>query len=184
MGKYKPIIFNWKMVEAILDGSKTQTRRVIKNPISEHMFVLLRGCRPCRRGSYEFMGNPDLGHEFSLKPFVFPDDHLWVRETWADVNTEEGPAICYRADGEYRIRHAPEHKWKSPIFMPKWASRIDLFVEDVRIERLQEIDENDAIAEGAESRDEFRELWNEINCKESRRWMDNPFVWVVRFKKV
>jgi len=99
--KEKPILFSASMVRAILGGQKTQTRRVIKKPLSEKIENLLKLLRPCRRKKYEYMGD-GRGSEVNLKPFAFPGQHLWVRETWADVNTEDGPAICYRADGSYR----------------------------------------------------------------------------------
>lgn len=101
--KEKPIIFSAPMVRAILKGNKQQTRRIIRKEITEKIGNLLRLLRPCRRGKYEFMS--DGQNEVNLKPFAFPNDHLWVKETWADVNTEEGPAICYRADGSYRSWH-------------------------------------------------------------------------------
>lgn len=182
----KPIIFSAPMVRAILKGQKTQTRRIIKPPITDKIGNLLKLLKPCRRKKYEFMGD-GKGNEVNLKPLMFPEDHLWVKETWADVNTPDGPAICYRADGDYRSWHEfskkfgpdygagpsmdydaypgdysmwwedllskDEHKeegynWRPSIHMFRWASRIDLHVNAVRIERLQDISEEDAISEG------------------------------------
>jgi len=173
----KPILFSGPMVRAILDERKTQTRRVVKP-------------QTC----YKENPRPRC-------PYGHPGDLIWVRETWADVNSYEGPAICYRADGNH-INGAPEHRWKPSIFMPRWASRLTLKITDVRIEQVQDINREDAIAEGcdnplkgsellgisgdyvADERTSFAQLWNSINAKRGYSWQSNPWVWVVEFKAI
>jgi len=158
----RPILFSAPMVRAILDGSKTQTRRVWKMP---------RGCDECRR------------------PYGQPGDRLWVRETWRSYPD----GIVYRAD--YRDTdfadavHAP---WRASIHMPRSASRIELEVTGLRVERLQDISEADANAEGVKhslhlpggrfARENFAHLWWTIHGDES--WEANPWVWVVSFVRV
>ena len=166
--KERPIIFKGEMVKAILDGRKTQTRRVVKNV--EDLTVFFR--------------DDKFGCPFKC-PYGKPGDRLWVRETWADVNTSEGPAICYRADGDVQII------WRSSIYMPRWASRITLKILDIRVERLQDISEKDAIAEGIQPSDyakpkaAFMRLWDSINAKKpGKSWKDNPWVWVIEFSRV
>lgn len=176
--KERPIIFSAPMVRAILSGAKTQTRRVVK-PI--HMATV---------GAEQF---PIL----AICPYGRPGDRLWVRETWKHI---EGGAIydasggtidafdpetIYRADRPNR--YGP---WMSPIHMPRWASRITLEITDVRVERLQDISEDDAYAEGVKhsehggitARDGFQRLWESINGAGS--WDTNPWVWVIEFKKL
>ena len=167
-----PILFSTPMVQAILEGRKTQTRRVVKGEalkwLEPDMFTP------------EFVANP----ENSLCPYGQPGDLLWVRETWINQ------------DGDYKFL-ADNLDWKGimkfkpSIYMPKEAARIWLKVVNVRVERLQEISEQDAIAEGVEtlglypgysvsSRGKFEGLWNHINGAES--WDANPWVWVVEFE--
>jgi len=191
--KERPILFKGEMVRAILEGRKTQTRRVIK---------FLQG------GSYpqyhirEIDASPqdDLilhvhngeGSGFWEKcPYGKVGDRLWVRETWAngDLDTD-APEIVYRAD-EGENRHCGG-KWKPSIFMPRWASRITLEITDIRVERLQDISEQEAELEGTPiefCQDEvsnftsykhgFLKLWDSINGEESTD--ANPWVWVVEF---
>ena len=134
--KERPIIMQPESVRAILDGRKTQTRRV--NKYSERM---------------QF----EVGQK------------LWVRETWAvhlrwdprkpsHIDGDRVGFPWYRADGDNRIveRHG---KWRSPLFMPRWASRINLLVKSVRVERVQNISEKDAIAEGATWTDNGPRKW-------------------------
>lgn len=215
----RPILFSAPMVRAILAGTKTQTRRVVKMP---HGFwettddLVLRpipvGCR-----------------------YGQPGDRLYVRETWANA-TKPLHDPFYRADGEALGRQNPftyverEPRWRPSIHMPRWASRIDLEIAGVRVERLNAISEADAIAEGVESLDSdapeerthhdfdralcsncgglrlymggglngvtfdmdcmqcdthakrFSHLWESINGAGS--WDENPWVWVVEFKRV
>lgn len=168
----KPILFSGPMVRAILDGTKTQTRRAIK-------------------------GGPDAeGWWFPKCQYGKPGDRLWVRETWA--NGESG--LIYRADlqefgrlsdGAKRAawKFAASTPWKPSIHMRRVDSRIDLELTGVRVERLKELWEGDAIAEGWHPGvdcggpfDWFRGVWESINGVGS--WAANPWVWVLEFKRV
>lgn len=215
----KPIIFSSEMVRQILAGNKTQTRRVIKPQPSGGWLVPPLGVID---GNYA-----SNGCRSDLKcPYVDQSNRgrLWVRETfyvdhWSFVSRErlaEAPPegdwqdfTYYRVDGEC-CQQIPEcqcadvgkPKWRSPIHMPRWASRITLEITGVRVERLQNISEADAKAEGIEypSRfaingvcypatqsksyiNTFSELWDKINGKK-HPWASNPFVWVIEFKRL
>lgn len=153
--KERPILFKDEMVRAILDGRKTQTRRLIKPQPEVHdrnyTTVHYRG------NSY---GGPQ---DFMLKvltdygcPFGKPGDRLWVREAWVGAKIggydgrEDGGQFWYRATDDGILDH--ETKWRPSIHMPRRASRITLEITDVRAQRLQDITEDDAIAEGATSK--------------------------------
>lgn len=141
-------------------------------------------------------------------PYGVPGDRLWVKETWGkslhsegyDENGYEVVRICpaYKADGMYRCGKPanPEIPWWSPIFMPRWASRLTLEVTGVRVERLQKISEADAKAEGvqlscgqSEKNDypnykrSFHQLWDKLNAQRGYPWASNPWVWIVEFRK-
>ena len=219
--KERPILFSAPMVRAILDGRKTQTRRAVKpQPDSVKDFgkaVPYRRAAPPR-------DMPSAQYEVPIPcPYGVPGDRLWVRETWG-VGNRSCPSqgwvdgIEYRADcvGDEvppLFEIIPGHVqadsiragWRPSIHMPRWASRITLEVTDVRVERLQDISETDAMAEGiAEYPDGFHwepnpepaycrligrtaqraflGLWEQINGVESVE--ANPWVWVVEFKRV
>ncbi len=153
------------MVRAILEGRKTMTRRVIKFNLS---------------GRVEFKNrqwhiadpNAILACPYQI------GQTLWVRESF---NYDED-TIYYKADGN----HPSKYKWKPSIFMPRWASRITLEVTDIKVERLQEISEEDAQKEGLKLLQggivsEFAVLWDSINGKKYP-WVSNPWVWVIGFK--
>ncbi len=193
-----PILFSAPMIRAILDGRKTMTRRVIKN-VPE---ILMIG-QPL----------PELVEAYKnawIKTCPYqPGDHLWVREAWGvapcyniyaprNIPLSSRRHVDYKADGpEYWGVHAD--KWRPSIFMPRWASRITLEVEAVRVERLQDITEEDAVAEGFVSqwdedadssyehgpsaRELFAALWDSLNAKRNYGWVTNPFVWVITFKR-
>lgn len=202
--KERPILFSAPMVRAILDGAKTQTRRVVK------LGAPPRGCRPWRLQGNDNIRFPvfvadadapgDFGAAGSIKcPYGVPGDRLWVRETWYG-DTLDG--VVYRAD----IDQLDEGQWRPSIFMPRWASRITLEITDVRVQRLQDISEEDARAEGCTGRDpepadeggtiyawkgrsaapdaraHFAALWDSINGDGA--WAANPWVWALTFKKV
>ena len=181
----KPILFNAEMVRAILDGLKTQTRRIIKGlPLYEPYFEEDEG-----RG---FMMDSEDGQFYALENFsrVQPGDVLYVRETWAKVPGV--PPYIYKA-----TFGAGERKWRPSIHMPKEAARIFLKVKDVRAERLQSITMDEIRAEGLTSAavhagDEeiaFKEwelLWNStIREGDIQRygWAANPWVWVIEFER-
>jgi hypothetical protein len=142
--KERPIIFSAESVRAILAGRKTQTRRLVRLPEGVNN---VRGfVDRVKWGGYDGAGP----HGIIMCPHAI-GDLLWVRETWAHVSGNNGnPA--YRADGESETA-----RWKSSMFMPRWASRIDLEITDVRVQRLYGISEDDARAEGFET------------------WMDGPW---------
>lgn len=197
----KPILFSAPMVKAILGGRKTMTRRVV-----DPQFTALwgQGIRAGHEDAYSIHVNimADDGSWKWLKcPYGKPGDTLWVRETFA-VNCVGGKDfVFYRADCGSDGDGA---KWKPSIFMPRKYSRITLRITDVRAERLQEISEADAIAEGLiqrpdwpdvqwacvngnywrDPRQAFRTLWDSINEKRGYGWHDNPWVWIVSFEKV
>jgi len=187
----KPIIFSTPMVQAILDGRKTQTRRVVK----------INGCPiTSPKESLELTKEGLIYHSFCsmsgyYKPLCQPGDILWVRETW--LKADDG--YYYKADIKVpseseNLRKTYGYKWRPSIFMPREAARIFLLVKDVRVERLQDITEEDAIAEGIRigiggepyfsCRDAFVALWNSINTKRGYGWDTNPWVWVYEFEKI
>lgn len=171
--KERPILFKGDMVNAILDGRKTQTRRVIKpQPFAQP-----------EKSDDEPIWEVYAGDELSgtIKcPYGQPGDRLWVRETWRQFDASDEcdhldfPCGCPRTgDPVYRATHDDgESKWKPSIFMPRWASRITLEITDVRVERLQDISEEDAKAEGAQH---FPELPGKSAYGMDCRWsMEQP----------
>lgn len=208
--KERPILFSGPMVKAILSGNKTQTRRTIKfnppfnhasawpfvnkfpdgwwvwtdfNPTEKDLAILRQNGngRPC--------------------PFGQPGDRLWVRESWRLTTTDD--CACYDPCGckvglpVYRATaDDPDAKWKPSIHMPRWVSRITLEITGVKVERLQDISDDDCMAEGIEPcnciegcdicaksfQEDYQQLWESINGKGS--WDANPWVWVVEFKEV
>ncbi len=186
--KERPILFNGSMVRAILDGRKTQTRRIVKNICDPILIDDILPADP--KGFWCFHGNdPSVCIDC---PFGQVGDRLWVRETWAPVSTfDPSPetGALYRADPVYDGANV-EWRWKPSIHMPRWASRITLEVTGVRVERLNEISESDAISEGVTLPNPeletyysgFKRLWQSINGDHS--WSLNPWVWVIEFKRV
>lgn len=199
--KERPILFSAPMVRALLAGIKTQTRRVVK-------FNDRLG-RWDADGFYQVQ--PDtiakaLWNERSIRwniacPYGQPGDRIWVRETWRS-NTDGG--FEYKADGgpmqsafTQIFDDILKRKWKPSIHIPRIASRITLEITDVRVERLNDISAEDALAEGItlhsdhynKPRDSrygpvatYQDLWETINSPGS--WDKNPWVWVIEFKKV
>jgi len=188
--KERPILFSGDMVRAILDGRKTQTREVMKpQPTAAWLDRRVNDSCPCGR----------LG------------DRLWVREwwsPWADEMTRqmmksEDPAV-YAADflpDTDPLCVGGSRRWRPPIYMPRWASRILLEITDVRAERVQDITEADAIAEGVEYWDgevwdgqnfwsghelpplrRFAAMWDSTQARRGYPWASNPRVWVLMFK--
>ncbi len=187
MIKEKPILFNSEMVNAILDGKKTQTRRVIKNP--EQWMIEDMG-----DGSFFFEdGNGDSQNVLDYCPYGKQGDRLWVRETWFNPDYADGKGIT--DFNYYKATDDPNEwkgSWKPSIHMPRWASRINLEVTGVRVERVRDISTHDAISEGIlkEPHDSkphiayFADLWDSINKKRGYGWDINPWAWVVEFKKL
>ena len=209
------------MVRAILDGTKTQTRRPVKPPVPRVMRWIEKA------KLFAFPGSR-LG-VMRKCPFGVPGDRLWVRETWlaaVDSFNNDDPGVCYRAswdakdyDGAYRfgipqsapyLRGAGKTKWRPSIHMPRWASRIDLEVTDVRVQRVQEIGSDgriahDVLAEGVTRREieqwekwlhiddapahAFSVLWDSIYGKPDKHgsdysWAANAWAWAVTFRRV
>lgn len=173
----RPILFSGAMVRAILDGRKTQTRRLI-NPQPTMIVDGVARIPSARRkvSGYDIPANQD-----ARSPYGQPGDRLWVRETVCLA----GSVPFYRADGETFAKV----RWSPAIHMPRTASRLTLEVLEVRVQRLQEIGEEDAVAEGVEMvpfgsmRGEFHALWDSINAKRAP-WASNPWVWALTFSKV
>ena len=192
--KEKPILFSAEMVRAILDGRKTQTRRVS----TYQRFLWTENGIAAQDGDSPV-----------ACPYGKVGDHLWVRETWSSYIN----AITLEVGYVYKASHGllPGQKWKPSIHMPRKASRITLEITNVRVEHLQDISEQDAIAEGIINEvyvqgeplsscwwnyqnkiygsaldspiDSFRSLWNLINATK-HPWESNPWVWVIEFKRV
>ncbi|CDM90435.1 hypothetical protein [Xenorhabdus bovienii] len=245
--KETPIIFNADMVRAILDGRKTQTRRVIQSPAKN---MQCQGSEVIRHralgdkwyGDYVFSMRDKHGtwQDYTHKQFIAKcprgqiGDRLWVRETFAVLGNEDGcpidwdenlikgdeqqaariyKASCWQNPSNYGLWSIPdrdmqyEGTWRPSIHMPRWASRITLEVTDIRVERLQDIKEEDALAEGIKTgrfgnksnwrdgfyapgdnqpcfsaKEAFKCLWQSIYSEES--WNANPWVWVIEFRRV
>jgi hypothetical protein len=197
----KPILFSTEMVRAMLDGRKTMTRRVVKPILSPGFTFVERGTANKRFG-WSFWGDGDINHE--VKPPCRTGDILWVRETWYKNYPHKYGKYFYRADGEETdiplvtggttaYGKADGLKWRPSIHMPREAARIFLRVRTVRVERVQEITEVDAEAEGIEpkgiihvvsARYRFAQLWNDLNAKRGYGWDTNPFVWVIEFEQI
>jgi hypothetical protein len=203
----RPILFSGAMVRALLDGSKTQTRRAVKQqPPAGYSFAgwcVSSTHRPDEgKATWTDGEGPFMRGAHRVKcPYGQPGDRLWVRETFCDLGDGE---IEYRADGECDPNVVP--RWTPSIHMPRAASRILLEIVSVRVERLQDISAADAKAEGVrpdevrqiscfglgqKDRDALRKeaavrpytaLWESINGAGS--WNANPWVWVVEFKQV
>lgn len=238
----RPILFSAPMVRAILEGRKTQTRRIVKhkgklppdwatfaqelsninwNPALDRKNGLFRwacmedeGVAPVRRWPYDGHG----GYAIPC-PYGRPGDRLWVKETWTGSwhptrQSDMHILIAYAADGGEAFQNAPETyvlpkaaqkvgNWVTPLFMPRWASRILVQNTEIRVQRLQDITEEDAKAEGATPwefgpeqclttgergadspyRSGFAYLWDCINADRAT-WKSNPWVWAVTFKEV
>lgn len=211
----KPILFNTEMVQAILDGRKTQTRRVIKvtNP---NEWEGINNCRDSECGASVpcYLYRPEATEGRGIHyPRYDVGDNLWVRETFCEIPYEYEripiggghitlPKYAYRADSKIDYTGI----WRPSIHMPREAARLFLLVKAVRVERLQEISEEDAQAEGFEpslcdcsnsgafgctdcmntgmiepAMVGFVEIWDRLNARRGYGWDTNPWVWVIKF---
>lgn len=215
-----PILFSAPMVRAILDGRKTQTRRVLKSqPYVNESGEILRAAGKRREVGYSRM-SPDCGKPHPDWARWRVGDRLWVRETFAILpEIERRPVLVWREACDENdcfdlvtpgsdVQHIHVEEWRSPIHMPRWASRITLEVTAVRVERLRSITDADALKEGlwplcqpdparpnliwigtpdvcrAPVR-EFKRVWTEIHGKSViGSWDANPWVAVIEFKRV
>ncbi|WP_174634476.1 hypothetical protein [Yersinia thracica] len=239
----KPILFNAEMVQAILSGRKTQTRRIMKvQPENPHLGLrrIIESKNSSENGKYFWSQSDACGTKPRSKTFSCPlgqpGDQLWVRETFALLGNEDGVCVdwqdnmvkgdeqeaariykasCEQRHGDYGLYSIPnsaywkpdttnmkyEGTWRPSIHMPRWASRINLMITGVRVERLNDISQEDAQAEGMELTgwrptysdpdsggeyetpyDNFAELWISIYGEES--WEANPWVWVIEFERM
>lgn len=208
----KPIIFSAPMVRALLEGRKTQTRRVINPP---KKYPECNICQPDLaffgyqvwfHGEYETVG-------VMVDARYNPSDLLWVKETWRTLQKWDCLAPRHLADDADKIDYAASGYTRNPlwvwgknrpsIFMTRWASRITLRITNVRAERLHDISEQDARAEGAnfhdgdpdsygmcrrlrvDAKDDFRHIWEDCYHKDSpEAWHRNPWVWVYEFEVI
>lgn len=203
----KPIIFSGEMVRTILDGRKSQTRRVVTKDDSTTRIYWADNIATVPGGEYTgWVKECGAPLAIPIKCPYKPGDLLWVKET---MGPDEYGNICYLADmtqmdvpitqeviwfsehwcNERRVRNLGQ---KIPsIFMPKWASRITLKVTEVRVQRLQDISDSDLTAEGMVDGDNgfaigpprwaFPQLWDSIN-KKKHPWDSNPYVWCISFE--
>lgn len=206
--KERPILFTPGNVRAILDGTKTQTRRIVKPEP-----VRVSGGIPYRNPTASLHGAP--GSAIYRCPYGQRGDRLWVRETHSLITSHTIPYVVFKDGGqkyqdggyapglkEYSPNAFRGIKWRRSIHMPRWACRTVLAITEVRVQRLQECSSEDAMAEGVEYfhaglfRDylqpgavgidgaiaSYQSLWESINGAGS--WDANPWVWAISFKKV
>jgi hypothetical protein len=209
--KERPILFSAPMVRAILEGRKTQTRRALRDQQPVDFGATMHGAHLNCREVHDH--GKIVGHRMALVccPYGIPGDRLWVRETlyldddnkWRrtadeslielDSNNEWVPYMLSWA-------HHKESDRCHSMYMPRFASRITLEVTGVRVERVQAIEQADAIAEGVDPDDYppppdpegyvfnyrtgYRQLWDSLNAKRGFGWDENPWVWVVQFKRI
>ncbi len=213
----RPILFSGAMVRAILEGRKTQTRRVMKHqppPATRDVFTFHH---PHPRTHFWAFDGGSLLDWAQPCPYGEFGDRLYVRETWQHSNHPFGPyerdcLVFYRADylddplgpDLERASDGIRREWRPSIHMPRAASRITLEITGVRVERLQNLSEADAIAEGIDKtaagfwstygqsdadgtyspRLSYQCLWDGLNAARGCGWDANPWVWVVEFKRL
>lgn len=225
--KERPILFSAPMVRAVLYGTKTQTRRALRvqPPGATRGFCTYHHPDDDRKGAHHWALDGGSLLDFCLPcPYGQPGDRLWVRESWAEVPRHEpwtdedlpwrkdGRILVYAADPQWSgarqflcadgvLRWAKPERWRPSIHMPRWASRITLEVTGARVERLQDISEADAVAEGivrqpdgghgladtthyhfSDPRQSYFSLWEQINGPGS--WAANPWVWAIEFRRI
>lgn len=198
----RPILFSGPMVRALLDGTKTQTRRVCKP--AKALSAVVEVPDPAERGQVyngSHFGDEDGEVQFAC-PYGGRGDRLWVREAWAETKVAQAPDcppwVVYR-EGDNRTDYGGP--WKPSIHMRRRDSRISLEITEVRVERLQDISEADAFAEGivrqpddgygladtthyhaTDPRQSYFSLWEAINGDGSVE--ANPWVWAVSFRRL
>ena len=208
----KPILFNTTMVQAILQGNKTTTRRIVKSQ-PKHSVDNVSMCDGIVSFNERELSRFDVCESTIVKKPYKVGDTIWVRETWQesecfDYNMKD--QYCYKADNatnEYAEQF--NIKWRPSIHMPRVAARLFLKVTDVRVERLQDMTEVGAKAEGirgfskdgelykyshtdefvwidapSTATEAFKMLWNPIYFKQSNGWNENPWVWIIEFENI
>jgi len=189
----KPILFNTEMLKAVIDGRKTQTRRVVKSDFHSRNIYNFHGDEISNRFEYTI-----IGHSFptyTTCPYGKVGDRLWVGETFCI----DEDMIFFKADNTFKPYGL---KWKPSIFMPRKASRITLEITDIRVERIKDTTIEDIKKEGVQSMAEklnldkelsgvtnghkwqWIYLWDSINKKRGYGWDTNCWVWVIVFKVV
>ena len=186
----KPIIFSGPMVRAILDGGKTQTRRVIKPQPPAGQYVA--GCSWNKSKFAFWKGSPGKSCGCTCRPVhmapAYRGDRLWVREIWFSPPKPHNGLWGWQADGEHP--HCRDYRVRPSIHMPRKYCRLFLDVKAVRVERLLNITCGDLRAEGMNNKyihdnlTDYRKLWDSLNKKRGFGWKENPWVWVVEFEKV
>lgn len=184
--KTHPILFSTPMVQAILAGRKTMTRRVIKpQPKGVEGFPSEQVCAAWQNG---FVNVKCPYGEYD-SAFDTASGLLWVRETFSEM--PDGDIVLKAGFPDAAHLDDIPPKWKPSIFMPRWTSRITLEITDIRVERLQDISHEDAVNEGVNggfgenydcAKHSFMCLWQKINGTKS--WDDNPWVWAICFRPI
>lgn len=193
--KEHPLLFKAEMVRAILAGTKTQTRRLVKlRPDKKHPDwpVQPLDILPMKEGPgwvVLMQRNPERGTHIDYP--MGKGDYFWVKETYgfgSEPAPFSTPHFVYRADTDPYVEKG---FWKNAIFMPRKASRITLEILSIRVERLTDITLEDCFAEGmVDTCDrksvvhKYHKLWNSINKKKEFQWDANPWVWVIEFKRI
>lgn len=205
--KERPILFSTPMVRAVLAGTKTQTRRVVRKqfaPDAEPAEVSATSPEGWQISGHSGLWWDDCSgciDDAIRCPYGQPRDRLWVREAWRVMGNGPDDTLDMfdRDDIQYRADDDQSYieKYRPSIHMPRRFSRIDLEIVSVRVERLNDISESDSLAEGVnvhpdhhgKPRDSiyspvqaYRDLWDSINGAGS--WAENPWVWVVEFKRI
>lgn len=195
--KERPIIFSGESVRAILADQKTQTRRIVKPqpPAVGGASAVFRYADGWRFGGVDYRDDSRL----ERCPHGVAGDRLWVREKWAVRRLQAGFWLEFPDGKNYHAtrpdaeRYAKGDGWRSPIHMPRWASRLTLELVSVRVERLQDISEEDATAEGFTTRRlldtdlrsawlKFAQAWNDLHG--AGAWEANPWVWRIEFRRL
>ncbi|EKN4037605.1 hypothetical protein NUF46_003928 [Yersinia enterocolitica] len=208
----KPILFNSEMVNAILSGRKTQTRRIMKvQPENTHLGLrrIIESKNSSENGKYFWSQSDACGTKPRSKTFSCPlgqpSDQLWVRECFrVHSRATDVATLVYRASERHswteQTRRVPvsdcnrpvsPEKWTPSLHMPRWASRINLLITGIRVERLNDISEQDALAEGVSANEHsparyvFGSLWQSIyGADNPKSWQANPWVWVIEFERM
>jgi len=191
----KPILFKPEMIKALCANKKTVTRRLVKPQPPEYIdwFEYFK-IDNTFRGYMEPGGIPTIDR---IDAKYWPGLKLWVREIFTRMKFPENSLIMKSPDSDGWYKHGdsvycykasmegyPDDRWSSPLFLPRIASRFLLKITDVKIERLHELDDIDAVLEGCKNRDDYARLWNEIYSETGYTWEKCPFVYRIQFEKL